>query len=396
MKITPRLAVTLTFIAFGAVMGSQTGAIPVLKQQTGADAFVFGILASCGTLANIVAMSLGGAIARRFDNRSVLLFILPVDFAALVYALTVNSIFAFGLSFAFINFAIGCTDLFMNAEAGVVEHEARKPIFASFHGAVLLAMGFFGLVSGFIAVTYGPLWAALAAFPIVVAAIHAVNKAIPHRPVHVANEQASNAPLPRKILILIGVIIGMDVAAELTCIQWSGQLLAQLQPNLAAYSGLGIAFYGLFNGGVRTVGDRLRHHFSDLTLVGASLGVGLLGFIVLALNPGFVISIVAFAVTGMGLGLIFPCLFSVAAKLAPEARPAALGLVSFVSGPARICFPFLLGAIAQAYGLNMIYLAAGLGVTVALFFTQWVAREIAAKKQKKAQVSLRPSTQSLN
>jgi len=396
MKITPRVAVTLTFIAFGAVMGSQTGAIPVLKQQTGADAFVFGILASCGTLANIVAMSLGGVIAKRFDNRNVLLFILPVDFAALVYALMVNSIFSFGLSFAFINFTIGCTDLFMNAEAGVVEHEAKKPIFASFHGAVLLAMGFFGLVSGFIAVTYGPLWAALAALPFVVAAVYAVNKAIPHRPVHIANTNASNVVLPRKILILIGVIIGMDVAAELTCIQWSGQLLAQLQPSLAAYSGLGIAFYGLFNGGIRSVGDNLRHYFTDLTLVAASLVVSLIGFIVLALNPGFVISIIAFAITGMGLGLIFPCLFSVAAKLAPEARPAALGLVSFVSGPARICFPFLLGAIAQVYGLSMIYLAAGLGVTVALFFTQWVAREIAAKKQKEAQVTLRPSTQSLN
>ena len=394
MKITPRVAVTLTFMAFGAVMGSQIGAFPVLKQQTGADAFIFGLLASFGTLANIAAMSLGGAIAKRFDHRSVLLFILPVDFAALAYALTVNTIFAFGLSFVFINFAIGCTDLFMNAEAGVVEHEAKKPIFASFHGAVLLSMGFFGLVSGFIAVTYGPLWAALAAFPVVVAAIYTVNEAIPHRPVHIANEKASAAPLPRKILILIGVIIGMDVAAELTCIQWSGQLLAQLQPSLAAYSGLGIAFYGLFNGGIRTVGDSLRHYFSDLHLVAGSLIIGLIGFLVLALNPGFVISIVAFAITGMGLGLIFPCLFSVAAKLAPEARPAALGLVSFVSGPARIGFPVLLGAIAQVYGLSMIYAASGLAVAVALGFTQWVARETA--KTKKAQVSLRPSTQSRN
>jgi predicted MFS family arabinose efflux permease len=389
MNITPRTAITLTFIAFGAMVGSQVGAIPVLKAQSGTDALVFGFLASLGTVATILAMSLGGKVNKRFDHRSVLLFIMPLTFVALVYSLTVHSVLAFALSFLLLSLCTGTMDLFMNAEASVVEHDSAKPIFSSFHGAVLYAIGLFGLIGGFISVKFGPLWAALPTVPFVVAAIFAVNQAIPHRAKKSEDERQAAAPLPRKILVLLGIVLGLDVAAELTCVQWAGQLLNDLQPQLAAYSGLGVAFYGLCNGSMRMVGDRLRARFDDLHLVAASLAIGILGFLVLATGPGFAISVAAFAVVGLGLGLIFPCLFSVAAHLAPEARASALGLASFVSGPPRIILPFVLGYLAQSYGLSMIYVAAAIGIFFALGFTFWAAREIA--KNHGAQVSPRPS-----
>jgi MFS family permease len=179
------------------------------------------------------------------------------------------------------------------------------------------------------------------------------------------------------------------VAAELTCVQWSGQMLNELQPQLAAYSGLGVAFFGLCNGSMRMLGDFLRARFDDLHLVAASFAIGLFGFLVLATGPGFSVSVVAFALAGVGLGVIFPCLFSVAARLAPESRAAALGLVSAVSGPPRVLLPLLLGFLAQNYGLSTIYIAAATGSIIALGFTFWAAREVT--KKHGAQASLRPT-----
>ncbi len=390
MNISPRAAITLTFIAFGAMVGSQVGTIPVIKAQSGADAFIFGILASLGTLATILAMSLGGWVNKRFDHRSVLLFIMPVAFAAFVYGLTAHSIFAFGLSFVALSLCTGTMDLFMNAEGSVVEHDLAKPVFSSFHAAVLYSIGIFGLIGGFISVNWGPLWAAIPALPFVIAAIYAVMKAIPKRAVERAEDAPARAPLPRKILILIGIIIGLDVAAELTCVQWSGQMLNELQPQLAAYSGLGIAFYGFCNGSMRMIGDALRSRFDDMHLVAASFIIGLVGFVILATGPGFGISVIAFAISGVGLGLIFPCLFSVSARLAPESRAAALGLASVVSGPPRVLLPLLLGFLAQNYGLNSIYIAASMGTIVAIGFTYWAA--LAISERNRAQVSLRSAT----
>ncbi|MDE2385152.1 MAG: hypothetical protein KGO53_11090 [Alphaproteobacteria bacterium] len=390
MKVTPRVAITLTFVAFGAMVGSQVGTIPVIKAQAGADAIVFGTLASLGTVGTILSMSLGGWVNRHFDHRSVLLFIMPMAFTAFLWGLTVHSVFAFGLSFIALSLCTGAMDLFMNAEASVVEHELKKPVFSTFHGAALYAIGAFGLVGGFIAVQWGPIWAALPALPFVIAAVLAVNAAIPHRVESHEDAPAQPAPLPRKILMLIGIIIGLDVAAELTCVQWSGQMLNELQPKLAAYSGLGVAFFGLCNGSMRMVGDFLRARFDDLHLVAVSFAIGLMGFVVLATGPGFAVSVVAFAVAGIGLGVIFPCLFSVAARLAPESRAAALGLVSAVSGPPRVLLPLLLGFLAQNYGLSTIYIAAATGAVLALGFIYWANAEVS--KKYGAQVSLRPKT----
>ena len=375
MTFTPRAAITLTFIAFGVMVGAQIGAIPVLKVQAGVDAVTFGFLAGLGTAANILALALGGWINRHFDHRSVILFALPVTFVALVASLLVNSTFSFGLTFVLFSFCLGTLDIFMNAEAGVVEHDLGKPVFSSFHASVLYGIGLSGLAGGYIAVTYGAIWASLLALPLVALAIVAVNAAIPHR-VESHDEKPVAAVLPRKVLIIIGIVIGLDVAAELTCIQWSGQMLAEMQPTLAQFSGLGVAFYGLCNGTVRLFGDRLRARFNDITLVIISLCIGVAGFAVLATGPGFAISVVAFAVAGSGLGLIFPCLFSIAGRLAPESRAAALSLASAVSGPPRIFLPMLLGVLAQGYGLSAIYGAAGLACAIAIGFTVWAGREM--------------------
>jgi MFS family permease len=378
VTFTPRAAITLTFTAFGVLVGAQIGAIPVLKANASVDAFAFGILTGLGTTANILALTLGGWVNKRYDHRSVILFILPVAFVALVASLLVNSVLTFGVTMVLFSFCVGTLDIFMNAEASIVEHDLGKPVFSTFHASVLYAIGLSGLAGGYLAVTYGAVWAALLALPLVVLALVAVNNAIPHR-IEKADDTPIAAALPRKVLIILGIVIGLDVAAELTCIQWSGQMLADMQPTLAQFSGLGVAFYGLCNGTVRLFGDRLRARFNDITLIIVSLCIGVAGFAVLATGPGFAISVAAFAVAGSGLGLIFPCLFSIAARLAPESRAAALSLASAVSGPPRIFLPMLLGVLAQGYGLSAIYSAAGLACALAIGFTVWVGREMSSR-----------------
>jgi hypothetical protein len=59
VTFSPRAAITLTFIAFGVLVGAQIGAIPVLKANAGVDAFTFGVLSGLSTAANILALALG-------------------------------------------------------------------------------------------------------------------------------------------------------------------------------------------------------------------------------------------------------------------------------------------------------------------------------------------------
>lgn len=379
MNFSPRTTITLTFIAFGSVVGINVGALAVLQKQAGVTPLIFGYMAALGMLSNIVVMGLGGFINRHFDHRSVLLFILPVAFAGLILTLLAQSVLSFAIAIILFNLALGGLDLFMNAEAAVVEHASPKPIFSSFHGAALFSIGMFSIIGSTIAIWLGPLWGMLAPLPLVALAIYAIHKTIAHRPIVEHAEKPKPVQLPIKILLFIGIVLGLNVACELTCIQWSGRLLAELAPNLAAYSGLGVTFYGLCNGTTRLFADRLRSRFGDFKLMMSSLLVAILGLAVLATTPGFLISVLAFATAGVGLASIFPCLFSITAKLVPEARASALAFVSAVGGAPRILLPIGLGMLAQNYGLNAIYGAAALVAAVALGFTYLAAKESEAR-----------------
>lgn len=392
IKLTPRFVVTLTFVVFGAVVGCNLGALPLLLKQSHVTPFIFGLMASLGMVSNISVMALGGFINRRFDHRSVLLTVIPLIYLALIYSLTVNSVVSFALSIVAFNLGLGAMDLFMNAEAAVVEHAAQKPIFASFHGAALYGIGAFGIISSIVSIWLGPLWCALLPLPLVIWAVYAIYKIVPSRPVGHHDENAAPVKLPKKILTLIGIVLGLNVACELTCVQWSGQLLVKLAPDLAAYSGLGVAFYGFCNGTMRLVSDQLRARFGDFNLMLASLCVAILGLIVLAFAPNFAVSVAAFASVGIGLAAIFPCLFSIATRLVPEARAASLAYISGIGGLPRIALPILLGTLAQAYGLNAIFGAAAAVAVLALAFTYWASREILINNFG-AQVSSRPAAQ---
>jgi fucose permease len=273
---------------------------------------------------------------------------------------------------------MGLTDLFMNAEASVVERDLGKPVFSSFHAAVLYAIGLFGLLGSYVSVNFGAIWCLVPPLPFVALALWSVYRAIPHQPPE-PEARVAKVDLPYRLLTFIGLIVGLDVVCEQSCWAWAGQLLNEKAPALAAYSGLGVAFYGMCNGTARLFGDGLRARFDDMWLVGLSFLVAAVGFAILAFGTGFAVAVGAFAIAGAGLGLIYPCLVSVAARLAPDARAAALGYQAAVSGPARLGMPAIQGFVARGYGLNAIYGLAAAASLLAIGVTAFTAKAISRR-----------------
>ena len=366
MSLTPRIAILLTFFAFGAMVGSNVGAFPVLIKNAAVSPFAFGIMGGLGMLSNIIAMALGGWINKHFDHRTMILSVLPLAFVAMCYTLTVGSLLSYAASVIIFSFLLGTMDLFMNAEGSAIEHQLKKPIFSSLHGAASLGMAAFAIISSLISIWYGLNWVMLPALLPVIFAWYAVYKSIlPHQP-ETQNAVPRKIVLPYKVLTFIGLAAGFNVSCELAAIQWAGQLLNQIAPQFAAYSGLGLAFYGLCGGTMRMLGDGLRARFGDMRLMAASLCVGIAGFAALSFAPNFWISVIAFAAVGCGLGIVFPCLFSFAGKLVPEAKAAAMSFVITVGGFPRVVFPWIAGWLAQNYSLSAVFGACVVLATTAL------------------------------
>ncbi len=366
MRIGERGTILLTFAAFGALIGTNVGAFPVIIKNAGLSLWLFGLIGAVGMLANIAMMAIGGFINRHADHRTVLLWIMPISFLALVTAQLAHSPISFVLSAIMISMSLGTMDLFMNAEAAAIEQKFKRSIFSAYHGSASLMMGLFAIISSFVSVWMAPWFVTLFTIIPMALAYAAIYINIPHGTVVRREQTEGSKPLPYKLLTFVGLAAGFGVTSEVACVQWAGQLLNSVAPSLAAYSGLGLAFYGLCSGVMRMFSDRIRAHFGDRNVMVACLSIGILGFAVLSLELGFTISVLAFAAVGVGLSVVFPCLFAMAARLAPERKAAAMGYFAMIGGTPRVVLPWVLGAVAQSYGLSAVFVVTAIVSTTAL------------------------------
>ena len=359
----------LVFAAFGAVVGAFSGAIPALMRQSGVSSEVLGLALTGLTLANVAAFALGGAAARRFSNRSMLLLAMPLLALTLALMLTAGSaalLFAAMLAHGMV---IGLTDLIMNAEGSAVENDLRRPVFTAFHGAVSICIAIFAIFSSWLTARFGPLAAAEAASLLCALAWFAIYANVPARPLQTMTQRRA-ASVVTAPLILMGVIAGLAIACETSAMFWSAKLLDETAPQLAAITGLGVAFYGLCNAMVRFPGDALRARFGDFRLMSASSLLAISGFACLALSPSFAFSVFSFALVGLGAAIICPCIYNMAAAQVPSNRAAGLSFALLVAGAPRIAMPAVFGALSGAFSTKTAFgLCAGLMLAALLLIT---------------------------
>ncbi len=369
---SPRAAIMAVFAAFGAAVGTLAGSVPTVLRDAGVDSPTFGLALTISTAATVLAMSLGGAIARIASNRLVLLVGLPVFWLMLAAFLVSATPGWFFAAFFSMGFMFGLVDIFMNAEATAIEHDLRRPVFTAFHGCVSAATAVFAILSSFVSTQWGTGAAALAAGVAFAIAWSLTCLNVAPRQL-VRGRAVRIMALPNKTpLVLLGIAAGLIIAGETAALLWSAKLLEDMAPSLAAISGLGAAFFGLCNAMVRLPGDALRARFNEFPLMIGSLAVAMTGFVVLGLSGNFVLSVAAFACIGFGVAILIPCIFTVAVRFVPHNRAGGLGFISLLSGVPRVLAPWFFGwvagltSISFAFGLVAIALAVALALIVTL------------------------------
>ena len=369
---TPRVAITAVFAAFGVIAGIWSGSVPTVARSVGLDGYWLGATFTGLMLCNVVAMSVGGQLARAVSSRWMLLTVIPVMAGAAILVHWFSSLWIFLPALFGFGFAQGLCDLFMNAEGSRIEAELGRPIYSGLHGVCSLSLAIGAIFGSLIAVGIGP-WASAPIFAAAgCIAAWLVWRAIPERPP--VKRPGSARPVLAAVygpLALLGLAVGFENAGEIAAILWSAKLLNEVAPALASIAGIGPAFYAGCNALVRLNGDLVRARYGDKRVVIASLLIAAAGLVGVGVLPGFGERVAAFAVIGFGTACIIPCLYAIASNTDPERRAARLGFVSMVAGPPRVLSPLVFGWVAQfssmstAFGLSSLLLVLALGLFLA-------------------------------
>ncbi len=164
-----------------------------------------------------------------------------------------------------------------------------------------------------------------------------------------ARREASSR-LPGRFWIYWGVL-GLGVSVEWCIAYWGADFLE----NAVGMGRSGAAaalttFFGAMLAG-RIAASRLARVLPGAVLLVATLSLALAGFPLLWLAPTPVVGVLGLALTGLGIGSVYPLGISVAVSSAPGRLETATARLALAAAGAILVAPFVLGALADLAGI---------------------------------------------
>jgi len=364
--VSPRFVITLVFFSFGTAIGIWAGTVPQVTRAAGVSDIALGMGLTAYTISYVTAMALGPRLARWTTNRAVLMTMLPLLGVSVVALLLSGAPVFFFIAIVVYGALLGLTDLFMNAEAGAIEADLGRPVFASFHGSASAGVAIFAILGSLLATWADPWMAGAFTALLLLTAAEAVRRWLSdRRPALVTRPLAGSAPIDLLPFSLLGLAAGLVIAGETAAIMWSAKLLDQQASALAAIAGIGVAFFGLCHAAIRFVGDRSRARFGDMPLMLGSLTIAAAGFAAIGLSDSFAMSVAAFALVGFGTACVIPCIFALAGRLTATDRTKGIGFISLVAGIPRALAPWIFGWLAETRSTSFAFAMCALAMLAA-------------------------------
>ena len=348
-----RRAVSIAFLAFGAVSGSWVPRLPAIKDhlhlsdgQVGYALLAFSLGAVIGAAVARTVLGRGARVWVRGGTIAICAALLGPALAG-SFALLLISLLVLGICAGFI-------DMLENAQAADLERVAGRPLLNGFHGfwsLGALAGAVFAGVAAYAGM--GPLpQFALAA--VVAAGASAFSlRELPNTRSGAA--RAASGATGRfwltGFVVAVAAISFCSILAEGGTADWSPLYLKELSHATPGIAAGGFAAFALAATLVRFRADRLTAHTSPTTV--ARLG-GLIAAFGLALAiavPALPGAITGFALVGLGTAVLVPLAFSAGANLG--ASGTALALVMAAGYAGSVAGPAMIGNVADRFGLRV-------------------------------------------
>ncbi|WP_232331782.1 MFS transporter [Nocardia puris] len=371
-----RAAVFTVFGLNGFLLAMWVVHIPVITDRTGVSHSTLGMFILVMAGAGIVGMRLAGPLADRFGSRRL------VGAAAVTASLAVlGPGFATGpvwlaLALAGFGFGNGALDVSMNAQAVHVERAYRRPIMSAFHalfscgglvgslvGAATLRAGWDVRVT-LIAASALCLCAVAASVPRLLADTRATaktepdNVAEPHPDEVAATDSARRRKVLALAMIAFAALLTEGVAAD-----WSTLQMGEHLGVGAATAALAFGAFSVTMTVGRFAADRVSARFGPVAVVRYGALFSALGLAVIMLSTWVPLSLLGWALCGLGLSGMVPQIFTAAGNLGTStaatdmARVFAIGYLGLLAGPAIIGWLTELIPLTAAFGVPMIAIA---------------------------------------
>ncbi len=354
------LAIFGVFFFESSVIGQWIPRIPDIKSSLDLSDSELGLALLAFPLGTIVGLSIAGSLIARIGLRQSCRIALPLFSLIFIGTGWVTTLVGLMIVLVFSGVAIGVCETAMNTEAARIERHAGKRLMSRCHGFWSLgtmAGALMGAAFADASISVGVHF--LVVLPFIAVAgffaasmLPALGRADEQRAEDSNNGTESVFRLPHKGIVLLCVMPLGIMMVEGAFIDWSAVFMRDVLSASPWVIGITYSFFSIVMAAVRMAGDFLATRFGDLALVRVSALAATIGIAMFALAPNTAFALVAAALCGAGVAVVFPLAVTAAANRPGRSSADNVSALNMIAFSAFLLAPPLIGFLSDAFDLR--------------------------------------------
>ncbi|AEH89386.1 MFS transporter [Mesorhizobium opportunistum] len=362
LSLSPQHRVYAGFAIYSFAMGNIFPRLPDIKHAMGIEDGTLGLSLIGTPIGTLTALTLATPLLERVGFRRALLALIPL--VALAYAIAVHARgpLALFLMLFPVGLMIGSVEIMLNVEADRTEFLLKRRIMNRAHS--FWSMGFFG--AGLFGAALGHLGVSPQLHLAIVVPMVAISMALflggyqpaPARFASTGDKAPTFARPTLPILVLVAVTLSA-MLMEGASIDWSAIYMRTVFDAGPFVAGFTVALFAFSQATTRFFADSFVDRHSPSGVARVLLACMAAGVFMVFLSPSPLLSMLGFALLGIGTSALFPLAISAAAQRTD--RPAAINVaaLSQISFVAFLLGPPLLGFVSDHWGIRSAF---GIGI----------------------------------
>ncbi len=371
LPLQPQHRIYAAFAIYAFSMGNLFPRLPDIKTAMGVQEGALGLGLIGTPLGTLVSLTVAAPYLERIGFRRALLALIPL--VALGYAVASHApgpLAFFALLFP-VGVLLGCVEIILNVEADRTEFLIGRRIMNRAHS--FWSIGFFsaGIAGGAIAhLGVSPQLHLALIVPVSMLGVALFLGSYVPSPKREVSEDVATPKFARPtgaILVLVSVTLSA-MLMEGASLDWSAiymRSVFEAGPFLAAFA---VAVFAFCQATTRFFADSFVDRHSPAAVARTLICVMTVGIALVYFSPAAWVSLIGFALLGIGSGTLFPLAVSAAAQRTD--RPAAINVAALtqISFVVFLLGPPLLGFVAEHWGIRASF-GIGLPLVVLSFWT---------------------------
>lgn len=358
-------------IAFGAWLAM----IPYIKVTLALSKSDLAIALLGMPIALIPTLQIASRVVAKIGPRKTFAILLPVQTAVILLpfgAWNVPSLFA---ALAVIGAVIAFLEVALNTYAGRLEKASGGLIMSRCHGFWALGVG----IGSFFATLLFGLGPMTAVF-ILCASSAALGIWAGLELPRLTGEAESKAAKPQKLrdmpkaLFVISIFVLAVTMAEGAMSDWAAVYLAERWGSGPEDAGIAVTVFAGFLAAGRFIGDWLKRVLGARGVARLTVGLAMIGVLVLTIPTGLPFVFIGLALIGLGVSIGFPLGISAAAALDDTHEAQNIATMAMIAMSGFLVGPPVIGFVAEAFSLRVALLCLLPGLMLSFWLTRVFAK----------------------